>query len=132
MENLRETVELDLLETLEGEFSMRVELTTPEGQTQRYSMNDPDKFLTGQVLYFSKQENPVTGEPMIVNQPIVILRLSSLIREPQAGETWYIKFPKSPVFGAEMLPWVFTPDKSPEHSTDVGVIKIYPQKIEDT
>lgn len=132
MENLREKIELDLHESLEGEFGMPVELTTPSGLTQRYSMNDPDELLQGQVLYFSRQENPSTGEAMIVNQPVVTLRISSLIQEPQAGEKWYIRFPKSPIDGADMLSWVFTPDKAPEHGTDIGFIRIYPQKVEET
>lgn len=129
MENLRAQIEADLHESLEDEWGMPVELTSPEGQTQRYSMNNPSELLKGQVLYFSRQENPATGEMMIVNQPVVTLRISSLIREPLAGEKWYMKFPKSPQEGAPMLSWVFTPTKAPEHGTDIGFIRIYPQRV---
>jgi hypothetical protein len=129
MENLRAQIEADLHESLEGEWGMPVELTNPDGLTQIYSANNPDELLKGQVLYFSRQENPATGEVMIVNQPVVTLRISSLIREPKAGEKWYIKFAKSTVVGAPMLSWVFTPTKAPEHGTDIGFIRIYPQRV---
>lgn len=130
MENLRAQIETDLHESLEGEWGMPVELTTPDGETQTHSINNPDELLKGQCLYFSRQENPATGEMMIVNQPVVTLRISSLIQEPLAGETWYIKFPKSPRVGASMLSWVFTPTKAPEHGTDIGFIRIYPQRVD--
>jgi len=130
MENLRAQIEADLHESLEGEWGMNVELTNPDGLTQKLSLNNPDEKLRGQCLYFSRQENPATGEMIIVNQPVVTLRISSLIRVPEAGEKWYIKFPTSPRAGAPMRSWVFTPTKSPEHGTDIGFIRIYPQRIE--
>jgi hypothetical protein len=130
MENLRAKIESDLAESLEGEWGMPVELTSPDGQTQHYNVNNPDKLLTGQVLYFSRQENPETGEPVIVNNPVVTLRLSSLIRVPAAGETWLIKMPISPRENAEKQSFTFTVNKSPEHGTDIGFIKFYPQRLE--
>ena len=130
MENLREQIEADLHESLEGEWGMPVELTNPDGLTQKLSLNNPDEKLRGQCLYFSRQENPATGEMIIVNQPVVTLRISSLIRVPAAGEKWYIKFATSPRAGSPMRSWVFTPTKAPEHGTDIGFIRIYPQRIE--
>ena len=130
MENLREQVEADLHESLEGEWGMPVELTSPDGLTQKFSANNPSELLKGQCLYFSRQENPETGEAIIINQPVVVLRISSLIREPLAGEKWYIKFQTSPRAGAPMRSWVFTPTKAPEHGTDIGFVRIYPQRIE--
>jgi len=132
MENLRAQIEADLHESLEGEWGLPVELTNPDGQTQRMSMNNPTELLKGQCLYFSRQENPATGEMIIVNQPVVTLRISSLIAEPRPGEKWYIKFPTFPRAGAPMRSWVFTPTKAPEHGTDIGFIRIYPQRIEQT
>ena len=130
MDNLRATVESDLATTLEAEWGMPVELTTPDGQTQKYNVNNPSERLKGQVLYFSRSENPVTGEPKIVNQPVITLRISSLIRVPQVGETWHLRCQTSPRPGAPFQDFVFTPDRSTEDGTDIGFIRIYPQRIE--
>lgn len=129
MENLRATAEKDLYESLESEWKMPVELTSPNGIKQIYSANNPSELLGGQVLYSSRRENPETGEIIVVNQPVVTLRVSSLVRIPQAGETWFIKIPVSPVVGASKHSFVFTPDRSPEHGTDMGFIKLYLQRI---
>ncbi|KPK95630.1 hypothetical protein AMJ80_04455 [bacterium SM23_31] len=132
MENLRAAIESDLHESLEGEWKMPVELINPDGENQIYSKNDPSELLGGQVLYFSRREDPETGETIVVDQPVVTLRISSLIRVPQAGENWYIKMPVSPVEGALKERFVFTPTRSPEHGTDIGFIRIYPQRTEET
>jgi hypothetical protein len=129
MENLRAAVEKDLYDSVEGEWKMEVELTSPDGERQIYSKNNPTEKLGGQVLYFSSRENPETGETIVVNNPVVSLRISSLDRVPQAGENWYIKMPISPIEGAEKVSFVFTPTRSPEHGTDIGFIRIYPQRI---
>lgn len=130
MENLREQIELDLHDSLEGEFGIPVEITSPDGETQIYNANYPTEFLKGQVLYFSRRENPDTGETIVVNQLVVTLRTSSLNRTPVAGEKWYIKVPISPRAGAVKKSFVFTADRSPENGTDIGFIRIYPQAIE--
>jgi len=131
MENLRQAVESDLYDSLESEWKVEVELTAPDGNVQRYSLTNPGEKLGGQVLYFSRDENPATGETMVVNQPVVTLRIASLIRVPEAGETWYIKMPTAPTADAEKRSFVFTPTRSPNHGTDIGFIRIYPQRIEN-
>ena len=130
MENLRTQIELDLRETLEGEFKMNVELTSPDGVTQTLSKNDPTQLLSGQVFYFSRPLNPETGEEVVVNQPVVSLRISSLNRVPLNGETWYIKIPVSPVEGAAKESFVFTATRPYESGTDIGFMRIYPQRVE--
>lgn len=126
MENLRQQVEADLHESLEGEWGVPVELTSPDGIVQRYSANNPDELLRGQVLYFSKREDPATGETVVVPQPVVTLRISSLIRVPIDGETWHIRVPISPRAGAPLQSLLFTSDRAREHGTDIGFIRIYP------
>ena len=69
---------------------------------------------------------------MVVNEPVVTLRQSSLDQIPEAGETWYIKMPIAPLPGAEIKSWVFTPTRAPEHGTDIGFVRLYPQRIEST
>jgi hypothetical protein len=129
MESLRRTLERDLYDTLESEWKMPVELTGPDGIKQIYSKNNPTELLGGQVLYSSRRENPETGETIVVNQPVVTLRVSSLVRVPKAGEKWYIKIPTGTEPNATKQAFVFTPDRSPENGTDMGFIKLYLQRI---
>jgi len=129
MESLRRTLERDMHDTLESEWKMPVELTSPDGVTQIYSANNPSELLGGQVLYSYSRENPTTGETIIINQPIVTLRVSSLVRIPKAGEKWYIKIPTGYEPNATKQSFVFTLDRSPENGNDMGFIKIYPQKV---
>lgn len=132
MENLRAEIEKDLGESLEGEFGIAIELTSPDGEQQIYSKNNPTELLKGQVLYFSRRMDPETGEAIIVNNPVVSLRISSLYRVPLAGENWFIKMPTSPKADAEKENFVFTATRAPEHGTDIGFMRIYPQRIEDS
>lgn len=131
MENLRAAIEKDLGESIEGEWGIAVELTAPDGTVQTKSANDSTKLLKGQVLYFSQPVDPITGEQTIVNMPVVSLRISSLDRVPANGETSFIRMPISPVAGAKKVSFVFTGTKAKEHGTDIGFIRIYPQKIEN-
>ena len=130
MINLRTQIELDLADTVEAEFKMPVQLTGPDGITQVYKKDSITDLLGGQVLYTTRRVNPETGEVIIVNEPVVTLRISSLNRVPQNGERWYIKFPVSPVVGATYQSFTFTPTRATEGGQDIGIIKIYPQRIE--
>ena len=130
MGTLRAQVERDLGTTLEGDFGMPVEITSPDGETQIYNVNNPSELLMAQVLYFSRRENPETGETIVVNQPVVTLRISSLIRVPVPGERWFVRMAISPVPGSPVQNFVFSADRSPESGTDIGFIRLYPQRIE--
>jgi hypothetical protein len=130
MDNLRAAIENDLGESLEAEWGMPVELTSPDGQTQRYSLLNPSELLKGQIFYFTRSVDPATGETIIVNQPVVNLRIASLIRKPEPGETWHIRCQTSPRPGSPFQDFVFTPDRSTMDGTDIGFIRIYPQRIE--
>ncbi len=129
MENLRAAVEHDLNDSLEGEWKVPVRLTSPDGVDQIYKKGTTT-LLGGQVLYFTRRENPNTGEVEVVNQPVCTLRISSLDRVPQDGEKWFIKMPISPVAGEPYEKFIFTPTRPTEHGTDIGFIRIYPQRIE--
>ena len=130
MDNLRREIERDMIDTIEGEFIMPCELTSPDGITQKYMKNNPAKLLGGQVLYFTRETNPETGEPIIVNVPVVSLRLTSLNRIPRAGEKWHVRMPVSPVEGAPYIDFVFTADKNPEAGTDMGFTRFYLQRLD--
>ena len=112
MENLREQIEQDLHDSIESEWGVPVELTSPDGEVQKYSANNPDELLKGQVLYFSKREDPATGETAVVPQPVVALRVTSLSRVPVDGETWHILMAVQPQHGAPRYSFVFTPDRA--------------------
>lgn len=131
MENLRQQIEADLHESIEGEWKVPVELTSPDGVKQIYSKNNPTELLGGQVLYFSRRDNPSTGEVVVVNQPVVTLRVSSLDRVPMSGETWAVKIPISPAPGAPEISFLFTATRAPEHGTDIGFIRLYLQRVGD-
>jgi hypothetical protein len=131
VENLRAQIESDLHESLEGEFGIPVELISPYGEKQIYSKNNPDELLKGQVLFFSRREDPETGETIVIDHPVVTLRISSLNRVPQPGENWFIKMPTSPIANAGKERFVFTPTRAPEHGTDIGFIRFYPQRVEE-
>lgn len=130
MENLCQTAELDLSETLEGEFSMPVEITSPDGIMQKFNANNPSALLRGQVRYTCQRLNPETGEIMVVEQSYIGLRKSSLIRVPKPGEKWYIKYPISPVAGADMVSFLFSPTRAPENIDNLGIVKMYAQRID--
>lgn len=132
MENLRAQIESDLHDSIEGEFGIPIQLTNPDGDTQIYSKNNPEELLKAQVLYTSRSVDPVTGETIIINQPCVSIRVSSLDRVPADNEKWFIKMPVSPDEGAELLNFIFTTTKTREHGFDIGFIKIYPQRIENS
>lgn len=130
MINLRQQIELDLGDTIESEYKMPVQITGPDGITQVYKKGSISVLLGGQVLYTTRKLNPETGEVIVINEPVVTLRISSLNRVPKAGENWYIKMPVSPVAGALYQAFTFTPTHAPEGGQDIGIIKIYPQRIE--
>jgi hypothetical protein len=130
MEDLRAAIENDLHDSIEGEFGVNVELITPDGETQSMSLLYPTEYLRARVQYSSTQLDPATGVPVIVANPIVTLRIASLIRVPAAGERWMIKMPISPRIGAESRLWPFGVDRSAMDGSDIGYIKIYPQRID--
>ena len=130
MENLRAQIENDLAETLEGEFAMPVQITYADGTTQMYKKGT-SVLLSGQVLYFTRSETNETGEPIVVNMPVVSLRISSLEQMPVPGDKCHIRFAISPVAGAPTRDWVFSADRAAEDGTDIGFMRFYPQQLEN-
>ena len=127
MVNLREQLEEDLGETLEGEGGLPVVLIGPDGVKYDTSANDPTKPLVGQVLYGKKEFNPDTGQEIFIDMPIVSLRVTSLTRVPQNGEKWGIKIPTQPSTTAALVDFIFE-GRPLEGGTSLGYIRIYPQK----
>lgn len=122
--NLREQVELDLSTTLEGEFSLPVNLVDPDG----VKYND----LHGMVLFDISRINPETGEPVTVGTPVVVLRRASLVRVPAAGEKWIVEIPERPSVDANKVQYVLSPTRPPEGGASIGFIRLYLQNVEQS
>ena len=131
MESLRETAEKDLYDCIESEWGSVIEIMSPMGVTQRYSANNPTELLKGSVRMYSRRENPETGEPVVVDQPSVTVRISSLTTVPHAEDTdnWIIRFAPSPVHGTLLKSYTFTIDTAAEKGTDMGILKLYIHEI---
>jgi len=120
--NLRQLAESDLSHSIEKEWGMSVTLIDPDGEIYTG--------LKGQVLNFTQQENPETGEIVVINKPVITLRISSLDRVPLPGENWIITYPTSPVSGAATKDGLFSATRAPEDGSDIGFMRMYPQDTE--
>jgi hypothetical protein len=127
MVNLREQAESDLATTLEGDFGLPVELTDPDGVIYTTKTGSTD-LLMGQILYDQVRVDPATLGQMVVNNPIVSLRRSSLVRIPLAGETWHVRIPITPSLTAEKVDFLIDTDQPPEGGASIGFIKLYLKK----
>lgn len=116
MVNLREQCESDLEFSLEGEWSLPVHLVDPDGGRHEYK---------GQILYDTIRMDPETGEQIVLNQPIVVLRRSSMSRVPIAGERWQIRIPVSPAADAPLADFIVDSTKPPEGGASIGFIRLY-------
>jgi len=118
--NLREQAEQDLAHTLEGAFALPVVLIDPDGVTY----DD----LVGQVLYDTVVEDPATGGTVVIDEPVVTLRRSSLTRIPGPGENWAVKIPITPSRTGDLVTHLIDPSKSPEGGASIGFIRLYLKK----
>jgi hypothetical protein len=123
--NLRAQIETDLEQTLEDPngFGLPVVLVAPDGTVYDKSANDPDVDLCGQVLYDSKRVDPETGLDIIIHQPVVTLRRSSLTRVPVAGEKWAVKIPITPNPDADKVTHAL--ERAPEDGGSIGFLRLY-------
>lgn len=89
--NLRELAELDLETTLENpnHFGLPIILISPSGVVY--------PAIYGQVLYDTRAINDM-GVEILVHDPVVTVRKSSLTRVPLASEkgTWAVRIPATP------------------------------------
>jgi hypothetical protein len=119
--NLRALAERHLAVTLEGQWAIEVDLIGPAGVKQLG--------LKAQVLYDRTEHNPSTGQPVIVNEPVVVLRYSSLTVVPKTSEKWLISMPVSPDEGAAKEDFVLDPSRAIEGGRSIGFIRLYPKKV---
>lgn len=121
---LRERTERDLARTLEGRWSLPVNLVNPDGVRT--------DGLRGQILYDIVRMNPETGEMVTVSTPVVTLRRSSLARIPIAGERWLVEIPATPEETGALVPYIISADRPPEGGASIGFIRIYLQQVEQS
>lgn len=120
--NLRELAEKDLGRSLEGEWSLPVNLIDPDGA--RYDG------LRGQVLFDIVRVNPETGEEVTVQTPVITLRRSTMARIPAPGENWIVEIPATPSEAAAKVQHVLSPTRPPEGGASIGFIRLYLQAVE--
>ncbi len=124
--NLRELAESHLEQTLEGMWSLPINFVTPDG--------DRVDGLRGQILYDQVRTNPETGEVVIVTEPIITVRRSTMLsdvgRVPAAGENWLVEIPESPSESADKASYVISSTRAPEGGRSVGFVRIYLQEVD--
>jgi hypothetical protein len=123
MLDARKLVESDLADTLEGEFGVEVSLTDPDGEIST---------ARGQWLFDIVQINPESGEAMIVDNPVIVLRRSSLNRVPIAGETWHVRAPADIHDQTIKTDYVSSYVKSPAGGASIGYVKLYLQRADQS
>ena len=127
--NLRERASQDLKHTLEKAFALPVVLISPDGV--KIENNNDGVQLSGQVLYDYKKYNPDTGSEIVIDLPVVTLRIDSLPRVPVAGEKWIVLIPEKPTTDAEMIQYVVDTSSPPQGSKSIGMIRLYLRKLKD-
>jgi hypothetical protein len=120
-------LEKDLRHTIEGEHSMQIILTSPDGITYVYA-ND-GKPLRGFVRRSYADTREKSGDRVIVNAPVVKLRVTSLVRVPATGEKWVVGIPESPLNGADMELYELDPKKPVEVNRNTGTVKLFLAKM---
>jgi hypothetical protein len=121
--NLREKAESLLGLTLEGPFGLPVELTDPDGVIYTTTANGDE--LRGQALGHRTTINPDTGVELVVVNPILVLRRSSLTRIPEDGEVWHVRMPLDPSETATKHDFILDQSKSIEGGRSLGEIRLY-------
>ncbi len=125
--NARALVESHLATTLEGVWALPVVLVDPDANVINTSLNDSG-VLRGQINYETILVSPETGEEMVINNPNVSLRRSSLARVPEAGEKWLVKIPVSPLEGAEVEDFILSETQPPRGGSSIGFVRLYLQR----
>lgn len=119
MPNLRELTESDLGLTLETDFALPIELTSPAGDIQT---------VQGMILYDTTSMDQATGEDIIANDPVVTVRRSSLTTVPQNGENWHIRIPTTPSPTAPLEDFYLA--KRPiEGGGSIGIMRLFLTRV---
>jgi len=131
--NLRVQANKDLERSMESEndWGLPVVLIDPDGNTIVTKKDSTDR-LSGQVLLNTVEYNPDTGEDIVVNDPVVTLRMASLTRIPENGETWVVKIPQTPDPDADLVSYLLSPDKAMKFNRSFGFVRMYLQNLDQS
>ncbi len=127
MSNLRSRAIADMKRLNVRDWSDVVEFVDPDGTRYDTDNETGETLKAVQILYDYRRINPMTGEEIIVNEPVVVMARKSLSRIPQAGETWFIKIPVEPQ-STTLENYLLSPDRAPEGGKSIGFIRLYPIK----
>ena len=131
MINLRQIAEADLALTLEDDWGLPVILVDPDGNTINKKIGT-DEDLKAQILYDTVSYDLDTGLRKVSNNPIVVLRKSSLSRVPRAGEKWLVRIPVTPLENADIENFVIDPTRPPEGGSSIGFIRLYLRRAQQS
>jgi hypothetical protein len=114
---LREEAEADLAETLEGDWSLPLILISPDGVESSYD---------GQIIYETTEFDENTATDIVVEKPVVSLRISSLSRVPLKTEQWFCKIPLTPDATATKV--THRVETIHRGGASLGIIRLYLQQ----
>ncbi len=127
--NIHALAEKMLKTTVEGsKTGVPVVLIGPNGVKidKKKGTEDP---LMGMVVYDTSKFDPETGEDIVVGNPVVTLRRSSLSVIPQPGEKWFVEIPISPEENATREKFLVSPSQAIEGGKTLGVIQLKLTKV---
>lgn len=119
--NFRELSESLLNLTVEGPFGLPIDLMAPDGS--KFS-------AVGQLVFDRIEENPDSGEIIVVVNPVAVLRRSSLDVVPENGQNWHFRMPLTPDRLADKFDFVLDESKSISGGKSLGIIRIYMKFVE--
>jgi hypothetical protein len=118
--------EKDLRRTLEGDFRVPVTLIAPDGV--QYAQTADGQPLGGFVRH-SYKDTRDKGKEIIVDNPVVILRLASLPCPIATGEKWRVGIPENPRPAAAQVLFSIDPSYAVETNRDTGMVKLHLVKL---
>ncbi len=121
--------ENDLKTIIEGDFGLPVILVSPDGVEYSKSFLDAEKDLVGKIDRSTFSFNPDNGESVIVQKPVISIRINSLERVPKDGEKWVVKIPEKNQPTDAKIDYVLCNDKAVEMNTTIGYVKLYLMKV---
>ena len=112
-------IESDLAETVESDFGTPVSLIDPQGNIINTSVYGGPLYGRYTDDYIQQGGN---GEQIIVPDPMLLLRISSLSRVPERSENWGVL-----VNGKQYV--LDGGTKAPERADSIGYIRLFPRKV---
>ena len=118
-------IEGDLGATIESDFASPVTLIDPDGKTVSTSVHGGPLYARVTDDYQMANE---AGGAVVVKDPMIIMRLSSLARVPVGGEKWAIIFRPSPSIPVGKTYLLDAATKAPERADSIGFIRLFPKQ----